>query len=164
MSPSSPFAPAAHTLGAAQLRPLAGPDIGPLSRACAAIDPFCRLGYSAEGLDRYLRRADAHLHRHAIVAAGEVAGVLAVRFPWLRGPFIEMLALLPAAQGNGLGRAVVTWVTDRAEEANVWSTVSDFNSGGRRFYARLGFAEVAPLAGLLAAGGDEILLRRAAGR
>jgi ribosomal protein S18 acetylase RimI-like enzyme len=73
-----------------------------------------------------------------------------------------MLALAPASQGVGLGRAVVDWVAMEATRvsANLWATVSDFNTPARQFYARLGFIELAELGDLVKDGFSEILLRR----
>ncbi len=144
------------------LRPLADEDIDGLATACAAVDPYRRLGFSAAGLAGYLRRDDPALARFALVTGDTVAGVLALRRPWLRGPFIEMLAVLPKAQGHGLGRRAIEWAAAQAVSSggNLWATVSDFNWPARAFYRRLGFAEIAELPGLVAPTAGEILLRR----
>ncbi len=144
------------------LRPLAGDEVAPLAAACAAIDPYRRLGISAAGLGAYLAREDPALHRFAIVTDDGAAGVLALREPWLRGPFIEMLAILPDAQGRGLGRQVIHWAAARASSSggNLWATVSDFNEAARIFYRRLDFIEMVELPGLITPAAGEILLRR----
>ena len=88
--------------------------------------------------------------------------MLAIRWPWLRGPFIDMLTLLPAFQGRGLGRAAVAWTVAEAETVspNLWATVSDFYAPARAFWLAQGFAEVTELADLIVDGRAEILLRR----
>ena len=156
------FAATTHRLPRARLRPLAGGEAGDLAAALAAIDPFRRLGLSSAGLAAYLLRRDHALRRFAIDTDGRAVGLLAMRWPWLRGPLIETLAILPAAQRQGLGSQAVDWAATQAGRlaANLWVTVSDFNYAGRAFYARQGFAEVARLPDLIAETSDEILLRR----
>ncbi len=106
----------------------------------------------------YLTRPDPSLQRYAVEIAGELAGVLALRKPWLRGPLIEMLALLPDAQGKGLGGKILERCKAEAGK-NLWATVSDFHQPARRFYARAGFEEICALPGIVAEEQDEILLR-----
>ncbi|HXP97076.1 MAG TPA: GNAT family N-acetyltransferase [Telmatospirillum sp.] len=156
------FPPIHHALAEAQLRPLADGEATRLGALCAGIDPYRRLGQSAEALGGYLGRQDTTLFRFAIETSSGLAGVVAVRSPWLRGPFLEMLALLPEARSRGLGRQTVDWVAAQSGliSANLWTTVSDFNDTARGFYAHLGFAEVSELPGLIAEGTTEILLRR----
>ena len=68
------------------------------------------------------------------------------------------LALLPAAQGQGLGSAVLRRCQAEAG-ANLWATVAAFHEPARRFYQRGGFQEVGELEGLIADSESEILLR-----
>ncbi len=156
------FSLVAHPLAGGALRPLAEGEAERLGALCAAFDPYRRLGQSAGALTGYLRRPDAALFRFAIEMDSAAIGVVAVRSPWLRGPFLEMLAILPEMRGLGLGRQTVEWVILQAglTAANLWTTVSDFNESAQAFYRRLGFAEVSELPGLVAEGTTEILLRR----
>lgn len=142
------------------IRPLAAADIARLAPALAGMDPWLTLGYTASGLAAYLARDDGALTRVVAERDGLLAGLLALRRPWLRGPYIELLAVLPGAQGAGVGRALVDWAMVQAGGGNLWACVSAFNAPARAFYARAGFVEMAPLADLVAAGRDEILLRR----
>jgi GNAT superfamily N-acetyltransferase len=137
-----------------------------LAEQLAKIDPWMGLGYGAEALARYLDRPDPALIRF-VVEHGEDsrAGLLAVRHPWLRGPYVELLAIFPAHQGHGLGATVIAWAAIQASmsSANLWACVSDFNTPARRFYATQGFRDVAPLDGLVSPGQSEILLRKRLG-
>ena len=144
------------------LRPLEPPDCSVLASKLAAMDPWARLGYGAAALDAYLGRQDGALTRWAAEQNGEMAGILALRHPWLRGPYVEMLAVLPGHQGHGLGGALMEWTARHAAEVsrNLWACVSDFNTPARAFYARHGFEEIAPLDGLVQPGMAEILLRK----
>jgi ribosomal protein S18 acetylase RimI-like enzyme len=156
------FSLTCHSLESCHLRPLAEGEPEQLGHLCAGIDPYRRLGQSAAALTAYLSRPDLALFRFGIETSSGLVGVVAVRSPWLRGPFLEMLAILPGARGLGLGRQTTDWVATDAGRiaANLWTTVSDFNENARRFYRRLGFAEVSELPGLIAEGSSEILLRR----
>jgi GNAT superfamily N-acetyltransferase len=143
------------------LRAVEVADVPWVSAALAGIDPWRRLGFSAAGLAAWLSRDDPALARLALVRDGAVAAVLGLRVPWLRGPYIELLAVLPGHQGHGLGRALVDAAVARAgASANLWACVSAFNLSARGFYAACGFTEIAPLPELVAAGEDEILLRK----
>lgn len=140
-------------------KPLTAAHIAVIGPALAAMDPWRQLGFSAMGLAAYLGREDTALTRVVVERAGVPVAVLALRQPWLRGPYIELLAVLPGAQGEGLGRDLLEWAAARAD-GNLWACVSAFNQRARAFYAHAGFAEVAPLTDLVADGHDEILLRR----
>ena len=155
------FAPTSHPLSVGLLRPPTVSEARELGTACAAIDPWRSLAYDGQDLGTYIERPDASLHRYAILWDGRAAGVIALRWPWLRGPFIEMLAVLPSHQGRGLAGATLAWVLARtaAVTTNLWASVSDFHTPARSFWAHQGFDEVAPLPGLIG-DGAEILLRR----
>lgn len=152
------FPPGPHVLPGCILRPLTPEDAPDCARFLAEIDPFRSLGYGEAALSGYLKRTDPALSRFVIAEGDQLLGIVALRHPWLRGPFLELLALRPAAQGRGLGRQVLTWARNQAS-GNLWATVSAFNAGARRFYARLGFEEVALLPDLVKPGQEEVLLR-----
>lgn len=140
------------------IRPLAACEIAAFAAAMAAMEPWRSLGFSAAGLASYLGRDDAAARRMVVERDGG-AGLVVLRAPWLRGPMIELLAVLPQAQGAGLGRELVEWAA-RQGGGNLWACVSAFNASARAFYARSGFVEVASLPDLVTDGYDEILLRR----
>ncbi len=133
-----------------------------LAAAIVTLDPWRSLGFQSATLANYLGRADGSARRFVLEQGGMVAGLLVVRMPWLRGPYIELLAVLPGRQGSGLGGRMVEWAAAQARmtSANLWACVSAFNSPARAFYAHHGFAEIALLPDLVAAGYDEILLRK----
>jgi ribosomal protein S18 acetylase RimI-like enzyme len=137
------------------LRPLIDDDIEPFAAILSGMDPWLRLGYSPSMLAFYFDRPDPALTR--MVLPGR--GLIALRAPWLRGPYVELLAVLPEAQGQGVGRMLLDWAWSRGGD-NLWACVSDFNTAARAFYVRMGFAEIAPLPGLATEGETEILLRK----
>ncbi len=174
MSVPQPFACPPYALASCRLEALADADVPAIAATLAGLSPWRALGYTAEGLAGYLRRADPALYRFAITAATSgaisgatsgadvTAGVVCLRQPWLRGPYIELICVFPAGQGRGIGAEVVAWIAGAAGGGarNLWALVSAGNAGARRFYARCGFVEIAPIADLVRAGCDEILVRK----
>lgn len=129
----------------------------------AQIDPWLRLGYSAVTLTRYLARAQEGRTVWAVVVADEIpAACLVVRPDWLRGPLLEMLAILPPFQGQGLGRELILWLAAEAEsrrQANLWTISSTFNQPALAFYQAQGFKSAGTLDDLIVQGEQELLLR-----
>lgn len=160
-----PFGRRSTSLASCVLRPVATGDVATICAAVAAIDPWRRLGFTAGALSLYLSNRDPGLVRRVVVVDGDAVGLACVRFPWLRGPYLELLAVLPACQGRGLGAEVLAWMEDsvRGRAANAWVAVSAFNENARRFYGRLGYRQVAVLGGLVKEGEAELLLRKTLG-
>lgn len=164
MSDRFPFAAAEHLLsGAVRLAPLlAAADAAAIAAMLVNLDPWRTLGYRSDQLTRYLLRADPALHRFRILDREALIGVLCVRYPWLRGPYIELVGITPQARGSGLGSAIVGWVETEVlgEAGNLWACVSAGNQAARHFYAGRGFCEIAPIDDLVSRGHAEILLRK----
>lgn len=157
-----PYSAVSYLLGAITLCPITAEDAEFLGQGLAAIDPWRRANYSASALTSYLTRHDAAANRFAILNDGTLAGVVSVREPWLRGPYLEFLGLLPSAQGRGIGSAVMRWFESEApaSASSLWVLCSDFNTGALAFYDRHGYRQVAPLDGLIGEDFNEILLRK----
>lgn len=133
-----------------------------LGTALAAIDPWLTLGYAAPVLARGLESPHPDLTRFLAVRDGVTEGLFVVRYPWLRGAYIELFAVLPSAQGRGVGRAALAWIEScyRGRCDNLWLLVSGFNTGARAFYERHGFHCIGIIPDLVAAGQDEVLMRK----
>jgi GNAT superfamily N-acetyltransferase len=140
-------------------------EIAGLAAAMAALDPWRTLGYRPEGLARYWQRPDGGACRLGIRLDDRCAGALCVRPRWLCGPFLELLCLLPPAQGRGMGGRIIDWLAASADGlgGNLWTSVSSTNPRACAFYRRNGFVEAARLPWLIAADADELLLRRRLG-
>ena len=150
-----------HVLGGMTLESLQPEDVDETSRLLASMDPWRTLDYKRETLAFYLLRADPALKRYSITIAGDLSGVLSVRYPWLFGPFIELIALFGDCRGTGYGRRLIDWVARSfPPSANLWATVSSFNLDAREFYRRSGFKEATVLQDLIKPGLHEILLRK----
>jgi GNAT superfamily N-acetyltransferase len=144
----------------ARLEPREAEALGP---ALAGIDPWATHAYAAQALSAYLGKDEPGAPRFALRAGDSLAGAVGLRLDWLKGPYLQLLGLLPGYQGCGFGAAVLTWMQREAcavSERNLWVAASDFNSGALRFYERHGFVRVAALEGLVAEGRSEILLRK----
>lgn len=128
----------------------------------AAMDPWKTLGSSAEALACGLRTPHPELTRYLALGREKMLGLAAVRCPWLRGAYVELFVVLPPAQGQGLGKALMDHVEGiyRERTANLWLLVSAFNDRARRFYASRGFVPVGTLDDLVIEGQDEILMRK----
>jgi len=125
-------------------------------------EPWIRLSFSAASLANYLTREDPSLRRYAISDRDNLMGVICVRYPWLRGPYIELLGLFPNCRGKGVGKQVLSWAETEArrESKNLWVLTSSFNQPAISFYQRQGFYLIGTIQGLVTPEYDEILLRK----
>jgi ribosomal protein S18 acetylase RimI-like enzyme len=139
-------------------------DAAVLGAMLGGIDPWLALGISPKALAGYLLRDDPALRRYVVRVGDfdEIIGVICIRYPWLRGPYIELLGLSDGYQGKGLGWQILRWVESEArrEARNLWVVTSSFNHKAQDFYRRHGFYEIGPLKGLVSRNADEILFRK----
>lgn len=146
----------------AALRPIAPGDVEELATAVAGMPPWVTIGYPKAAVVNGLTRPDPSATRLAVTSAGSVAGLIILREPWLLGPYVQTLALLPLAQGRGIGGALLAWAEREASPRArwMWLCVSDHNPRARAFYERAGYAAVGALPGLIVDGMDETLMRK----
>jgi len=133
-----------------------------LAMRIAAMDPWLRLGYSKESISVYLRNPEPDAGRLAIVVNDAVAGILCLRYPWLRGVYIEMFALIPEVQGMGVGSRMLEYIEGefQSKTRNIWLLVSAFNGKAQGFYRAKGFLQIGKIKDFLVEGEDEILMRK----
>jgi ribosomal protein S18 acetylase RimI-like enzyme len=133
-----------------------------LSTAFALNQPWLTLGISASGLKNYFLREDANLYRYTVRVDNQVAGIICLRYPWLRGPYIELLGLIEGYRGNGIGTQLLDWAETetRQHSNNLWLVTSSFNQQALQFYQRHGFQQIGLIAGLVHPDHDELLLRK----
>ena len=134
-----------------------------LAPAIAAIGPWAHYGATEDTLSARLCTADDGAVSYAIECGGTPAGVVIIRSPWLAGPYLQMLAILPAFQGRSIGAAVLSWYEAAAQSAHqrqVWLCVSSFNVHAQRFYQRHGYTLTTTLPDLMRDGDDEMLMRK----
>lgn len=137
-------------------------EIARLAEQLAGIDPWLRLGYAKEGIERYLHDPEPSPRRLALVVDGEMAGVISLRYPWLKGVYVEMFAVLPEAQGKRLGSHALAWIETEYRErtGNIWLLVSAFNDKAKGFYGANGFIPIGEIKDFLMEGEDEVLMRK----
>jgi diamine N-acetyltransferase len=133
-----------------------------LGAAIAAIEPWSVINFPARHLVAFLTGEDPALRRMAAIIDGHPAGVAGVRMRWLRGPYLQLLAVLPEYQGQGLGAELLRWFEAQATEGDrwFWLCCSTFNTRAFSFYEAHGYQKVAVLPELLVDGSDEFLMRK----
>jgi len=161
--PPKAFANTSETLDDCQLSAsLTNEQAQAIAEMLATSEPWVTLKFSIASLANYLIRDDAALRRYAVSVDDRLAGVICVRHPWLRGPYIELLGLFPDYRGKGIGKQLLAWAETEArrEAKNLWVVASSFNQPALDFYQGLGFKPVGSIQGLVAPEYDEILLRK----
>lgn len=145
-----------------QLHRLQNAAAGHLSEIIVAMEPWRTLGFSQQLLQNYLSSFDNALKRYVLSSPEGPLGIVCVRYPWLRGPYLELLAVFPAAQRCGMGREVMRWLEreSRGVSKNIWAVTSEFNATARKFYNKEGFVEIGTIPDLVTDGYNEILLRK----
>lgn len=134
-----------------------------LGEILSALDPAATYLTSAQSLAGYFSTTEPGAPRFKIRLAGEAAGILGLRLNWLRGPYLQYLAVIPRFQGRSIGTRVLAWFEREARargERNIWICASAFNPGAAQLYQRQGFAIVAELDGLVADPHVELLMRK----
>ena len=125
--------------------------------------PWVHYGFSPEAMTRAFAPAVDNGCRYQAHVAGELAGAMVIRNPWLIGPYLQTLAVLPAWQSCGLGGVMLDWFESRARAASqrsIWLCVATFNTDALRFYRAHGWEHAADLPDLIQDGVGELLLRK----
>lgn len=134
-----------------------------VSKAIAAIDPWKRYGITADRIEASLHPAGDTAPRYLLLDGDAVAGLITLKLGWMFGTYLNLLAVLPAHQGRGIGRSALDWLEARARdngERNLFVVASAFNARGLDLYQRHGFVPIANMPGLIDDSESEILLRK----
>ena len=144
------------------LRPIDENTAESLGHQISQIAPWQTLGIAAPALAQSLTQSDQGAFKRALWLEGGCVGAVRIQDPWLYGPYLALLALLPGAQGKGLGTAVLECIESeiRGTSSNIWACVSSFNTDAQRFYARHGFETIGVIPDLLRPGFSEVLIRK----
>jgi ribosomal-protein-alanine N-acetyltransferase len=139
-------------------------DLADCRRLVLGREPWLTLGYGDAEVEAIVRSSAAD---NLIVArdGDRVVGFALSVSGVLLGEYLKLLAVEPDRRGAGIGRRLMDELERRAfaRWPNVYLCVSDFNTGARAFYRRIGYEEVGPLPDLLLPGRAEILMRKTAG-
>ncbi len=148
--------------GCVLTRTLSTVDAELLSAKFAASEPWLTLGVSALVLKNYLLREDPSLYRYTVRVDDKLAGLICLRYPWLRGPYIELLGLIENYRRQGIGTQLLNWAETEAryETNNLWLATSSFNHQAIQFYERHGFRQIGRIEGLVHPDYDELLMRK----
>jgi diamine N-acetyltransferase len=164
-----PFTPEPHAVGftrdgrALALAPMTDDAAARLAPEIAGIGPWAHYNFAVDDMRASLLITDDGAIRYQLTCDGAPAGVVIIRSPWLAGPYLQILAVLPSLQGSGAGTSILKWYEGMALEAhmrNVWLCVSGFNVDAQRFYQRYGYTMVGHLPDLMRNGDDELLMRK----
>ncbi len=170
MADATPFQDREHVLRPADagqaeivLKPTEPADAETLGSVVAAMDPWARNGATAAMMTWSLAASDQNRRCFTIWHGADRAGAVVVRHPWLTGPYLNLLAVVPAFQGRGLGGLALAWMETEARASgarNCFLCVAAFNDAARAFYRRNGYTDAALLDDLIKDGEDEILMRK----
>lgn len=140
--------------------------VAAVAERLAAMEPWRRYPYPAREIADYLMGIEPDAPRYLIRQHQHTLGVLGLRLNWLRGPYVQLLGVLPHAQGQGVGGAVIAWLEALARDRgarNMFVLASAFNERALAFYEQHGFKQVAELPDLVVDGINEIMLRKRLG-
>lgn len=127
------------------------------------MDPWKRYAFSVERMTASLRPVHETAPRYLLLDGDFVAGIMTLKLGWMFGTYLNLLAVLPAHQGRGIGSAALDWLDATARskgERNQFVVTSAFNEGGLRLYQHHGFTPIANMPGLISDNETEILLRK----
>ncbi len=166
--PRQPYRAERYEIGAARdgrrvaLAPMTAEAADVLGDATAAIGPWAHYGLNGRTLAEGFKSSSPVAVRYQIECGGELAGAVIIRPLWLAGPYLQMLAVLPPFQGQGIGAKFLAWyeAEGRGHTRNLWLCVSGFNLDAQRFYRAHGYECAATLDGLMREGDDELLMRK----
>ena len=134
-----------------------------LGTSCATFGPWKHYGISGPQLTASLFDASGGNHPFEVRVGDALAGAIVVRDPWLIGPYLVFLGVLPAFQGMKIGHALLGWFEAEARRGGkrqVWLCVTGVNADAQRFYRAHGWELAATLPGLIRDGDDELMMRK----
>ena len=133
-----------------------------LAKRLSDILPWSELALGEESLLSHFEREDPALLRFSIHFNDELVGAISVRDPWLKGPYLELLGLIPSVQRLGLGTELMNWFELQAPEPtrSLWLLCSDFNTTALEFYLEMGYQKACTIDSLYAEGYNDFLMRK----
>jgi ribosomal protein S18 acetylase RimI-like enzyme len=144
------------------LVPMTGAAADVLAPQVVAIGPWAHYGFEPSRIAAAFKSRDDGAVRYQIECGADLAGAVVILSPWMAGPYLQMLAILPAHQSRGIGAKFLGWyeAEARGHFRNLWLCVSAYNTEAQRLYRAHGFERVATLEALLREGDDELLMRK----
>ena len=129
----------------------------------AEFGPWRTLGIPAEKL--FLDLTNPQREVFVAELAGRITGVLILHLGGSFDGYVQLVAVFPEFQNRGLGGKIMQFAEEKIfqRSKNVFLCVSSFNSPAQKFYERLGYQKTGELENFLAAGQNEILMRKTRG-
>jgi len=150
------------------IRPMRPQDKGPVLDIVGATGMFtpAEVGVAEELLDIYLGVPDQKDYRVVVIEAD--GGAVSAYMTWGPTPLAEdaydvyWMAVSPAEQGRGLGKALVRWLEDEVRKLNGRMIVIETSSQPRyhptrQFYLNLDYKEVARIPDFYKPGDDRVI-------
>jgi len=133
-----------------------------LASDLSKIIPWRKIPHAENALQSHFLKNDPALNRFAIYYNNSCVGAISIRAPWLKGPYLELLGLLPSSQGIGIGSAILSWFEQEAppKTRNFWLLCSDFNTPALKFYETAGYQQITAIEDLYMQGLNDILMRK----
>lgn len=157
------FGEAYHDLGICQLRCPKKEEVEFLAAELVKIDPWKTLKTSSEVLINHFLKQETGGFKSTVIVDNKPVGLISIKSPWLLGPYLEFLGLIPVVQGKGVGKALMLWLektTRLSKDKNIFICVSDFNNDAYEFYKQFGYIKCGHLDDLSIEGKAEFLLRK----
>lgn len=144
------------------LRPIDQALAEKLAPALTAIDPWATLKFQTSRFVTFLTNEDPALRRYAAFVDDKLAGIICIRQPWLLGPYLNLLAVLPEFQGMRLGHEMLCWFETHVTSVERWFWIvcSTFNTRAYDFYKAHGYEAAATLTQLISDSSDDFLMRK----
>ena len=126
------------------------------------IEPWSKIPSSEQSLTHHFKSDDPALNRFAVYYDDVCVGAVSVRYPFLKGPYLELLGLSLDVQGIGIGSRLMQWFENEAPPParSLWLLCSDFNRSGLEFYEQQGFKRVSIIEDVYADGLKDFLMRK----
>jgi ribosomal protein S18 acetylase RimI-like enzyme len=148
---------------ALSLHPITPDAARTIGTALATFGPWAHYGTRGEVITAALATTYGGTVRYSAHVDGALAGAIVIRSPWLIGPYLQLLAVMPGFQGQKIGDRLLAWFEGIARDdgaRQVWLCVTGANTGAQRFYRSHGWIDETRLADLIKDGEDEILMRK----
>jgi ribosomal protein S18 acetylase RimI-like enzyme len=137
------------------------------ARRCARLmsgsEPWITLG---RGYEESLKLLTDPTRESYVARLGtDIVGFVILSMAGAFTGYIQTVCVDPEHQNRGIGRELIAFAEKRIwrDSPNVFMCVSDFNTGARRLYERLGYRVVGELTDYVIKGRSEILLRKSTG-
>ena len=133
------------------------------ARMMASSEPWVTLN---RGIGDSLRLlSDCKKEVYVADAGGEVAGFIVLEMEGSFTGYVKSIYVAPGWRGRGVGSTLMGYAEERIfkESPNVFICVSDFNTGARRLYERLGYETIGELRDYVVRGHSEVLMRKSIG-